>query len=278
MRLEFHPVDRRNPKSLMFDSHRQGTISSAGMVARVFELIGATNKVCIEIGAADGKWLSNTYALINDGGWTGILIEGSKKSFGELQATYAGCPRATLVNRYADLGANSLDSILTEVACPVEPDFLSLDIDGIDWWIWRSLSLHQPRVILVEFNQAIPNDVLFVPDPDKRQGCSLSALVELGHDKGYELAATTDRDGLFVRSELFSLLNIADNSIDTLHHLGQNETKAFPLLDGSVLLVGNDKVFWGGGSIIVGVRRTWRQRWRSIQRFIRKAIRFQFGS
>jgi hypothetical protein len=170
-----------------------------------------------------------------------------------------------------------LDNILAEVACPAEPDFLSLDIDGIDWWVWRSLSRHQPRVMFVEFNPTIPNDVLFVPDADKRQGCSLSALVELGHDKGYELAATTDRDGLFVRSELFSLLNIEDNSIDALHHLGRYETKAFPLLDGSVLLVGNDKVFWGGGSIIVGVRRTWRQRWRSIQRFTRKAIRFQFG-
>ena len=109
MRLEYRPVDRRKPESLVFASYRQ-TNPSAGetaMVARVFELVGTTNKVCIEISAADGKLLSNTYALINESDWTGILIEGNKKSFGDLQATYANCSRVRLVNRYADLATNT---------------------------------------------------------------------------------------------------------------------------------------------------------------------------
>ena len=166
---------------------------------------------------------------------------------------------------------------MAEAGCPAEPDFLSLDIDGIDWWVWKSLSAHQPRVALIEFNPTIPNDVLFVPDPDKRQSCSLSALIELGLDKGYELAATTERDALFVRSELLPLLGIADNSIDALHYTGAKDTKVFQLHDGSVHSVGNGRMFWGGGTIAVRVVHSRRERWRSVQRFIRKAIRFKLG-
>jgi len=278
MRLEYRPVDRRNPRSLKFEAYRRDPSDFAGesaLVEQVFALVGPTNKTCIELGAADGKWLSNTRALISEKGWRGILIEGSEKSFRELQLTYSECPHVKLVNRYADLCANSLDTILEEAGCPAEPDFLSLDIDGIDWWVWKSLSQHRPRVAMIEFNPTIPNDVLFVPDPDQRQGCSLSALVELSKEKGYELAATTTRDALFVRADLFSLLDIADNSIDALHYPGLNETKVFQLYDGSVRLVGNDKMHWGEGTVAVYRLRNWRHRLRSVQRCLRRALRFQ---
>ena len=252
VRLEYTPVDRRKPESIALQAFRRDVTSQSGedgVIARIFELIGTTNKVCIEFGAAEGKALSNTWSLINEHGWRGILIEGHPGRFRELQSNYASCPRATLINRHIDLAGSSLDIILGEVDCPADPDFLSIDIDGDDWHIWHSLTAFLPRLVLIEFNPTIPNEILFVPDPGRRQGCSLRALVDLGHRKGYELAATTDGNALFVRADLFAALEIADNSIDAVHWTHPYQTQIFQLYDGSVMLAGNERLRWQPGRI-----------------------------
>jgi hypothetical protein len=254
MRLEYIPVDRRKPESLALQAFRRDVTSQSGedgLISRIFELIGTTNRVCIEFGAAEGKALSNTWSLINEHGWRGILIEGHPGRFRELQANYGACPRATLINRYIDLAGSSLDNILGEAGCPAEPDFLSIDIDGDDWHIWHSLTGFLPRLVLIEFNPTIPNEVLFVPDPKSHQGCSLRALVELGKQKGYELAATTNGNAFFLRAGLFPLLGIADNSIDAVHWTHPHQTQIFQLYDGTVMLAGNERLSWQPGRITV---------------------------
>src|SRR5262245_61998004 len=109
MRLEYTPLDRRKPESIAFQAFRRDVTSQSGedgVIARIFELIGTDNKVCIEFGAAEGKALSNTWSLINEHGWHGILIEGHPGRFQELQSNYASCPRARLINSYIDLAGS----------------------------------------------------------------------------------------------------------------------------------------------------------------------------
>ena len=76
VRLEYTPVDRRKPESIALQAFRRDVTSQSGedgVIARTFELIGTTNMVCIEFGAAEGKALSNTWSLVNDHGWRGIF-------------------------------------------------------------------------------------------------------------------------------------------------------------------------------------------------------------
>lgn len=43
-------------------------------------------------------------------------------------------------------------------------DLLSLDIDGMDYWVWRALERISPRVIILEFNPIWgPNRAVSVP-------------------------------------------------------------------------------------------------------------------
>lgn len=42
-----------------------------GIIEKIFEMIGARNKWCVEFGAYDGKHLSNSYNLINRGVFSG---------------------------------------------------------------------------------------------------------------------------------------------------------------------------------------------------------------
>lgn len=71
--------------------------------------------------------------------------------------------------------------------------FLSLDIDGNDYWIWKAIT-DRPPLVVVEFNWFWPPPLrLSVPyDPDFvwndgsiYQGASLAAFESLGIEKGY---------------------------------------------------------------------------------------------
>ena len=46
-----------------------------GIIERIFEVIGVTNKVCVEFGAKDGFDMSNTANLRVNHGWQTILFE-----------------------------------------------------------------------------------------------------------------------------------------------------------------------------------------------------------
>jgi len=162
--------------------------------------------------------------------------------------TYASNSNVILVNTYVDSkpGINFLDTILHAYSVPVDFDFLSIDVDGCDWYIWDTLTNYRPRLIVIEFNPTIPNHVSFVQthDFDTNHGASLRAMIELGKAKNYELVATTGWNAFFVRSEDFMKFNIEDNSIDAMHTLGKFESVFFQLYDGTVVLSGCNRLLW----------------------------------
>ena len=218
-----------------------------GMIEKIFELIGATNRYCIEFGAWDGKLNSNTWNLLKNNGWKGLLIEASEWKFEELKTEYADQEGVTLVRGLVETeGENSLDVLLAQAGAPREPDFLSIDIDGMDWHIWNSVTDFAPRLVVVEFNPTIPNDTVFVQDDDATvsHGSSLLALVDLGKSKGYELVATTEFNGFFVKKDLYPAIELENNDIDTMHDNSYFESRLFQLYDGTLVLGGCKRLLW----------------------------------
>ena len=251
LRLEYRPINLTNSASTILQAFRNNVTSQMGedgVIAKIFELIGTANKQCVEFGAWDGKHFSNTWALINDAGWSGVLIEGDKARYQDLVAAYSNNVRVKPVNRYVGFGDDSIDHILRQMECPPDVDLMSIDIDGMDWYIFESLQIYRPRLIVIEFNPTIPNDVVFVqaPNPRINQGCSLLALIELGKRKGYELAATTAWNAFFVPSDLLPKIGVVDNSINAIHDCSAYETKLFQLFDGTIVIAGNTKLLWHG--------------------------------
>lgn len=218
-----------------------------GVLERVFQIIVEGDKWCVELGALNGVHGSNVWHLIKERNWSGVLIEADRTYFEKLQQEYAGLDSAHCVNAFVSFeGENSLDKIFARTPLPHTFDLFSLDIDGNEYHIWESLSDYRPRVMLVEFNPSIPNDVVFIQPRDMRvfQGSSLRALIELGKCKGYELVATNEVNAFFVLKELFLKFGITDNSIDALHKDHQYETKIFQLYDGTLRISGCDQLIW----------------------------------
>ena len=43
-------------------------------------------------------------------------------------------------------------------------DFLSIDVDGCDYYLFESLTKYKPKLICIEYNPTIPNDVEFIQE------------------------------------------------------------------------------------------------------------------
>lgn len=229
-----------------------------GVIERIFSVIGDGSRLpaapgaaqalwCVELGALNGVHGSNVWHLIKEKGWSGVLIEADRTYFEKLEREYAGSKNVHSVNAFVSFeGEQSLDRLLAKTPMPHSFDLFSLDVDGAEYHLWDSMNAYRPRLMVVEFNPSIPNDVSFVQPRDMGvfQGSSLRAFVELAKRKGYELIAANETNAFFVEKDLFPKFGIADNSIDALHTDTRFETKLFQLYDGTLKIAGQKELIW----------------------------------
>lgn len=166
-----------------------------GVLEAIFAGIGETNRVLVDIGAGDGIALSNTRLFIENG-WAGARFDMKNG-----EGVHREC-----------ITAENVAALLAGYHVPTDFDLLSLDIDGVDWWVLRAVLRggYRPRVMCVEINPGIPADPavaieydpLFVNRGDDYFGASLSAFVSLGKRYGYTLVHLPHYNAFFVRSDL----------------------------------------------------------------------------
>jgi hypothetical protein len=220
-----------------------------GIIAKILEVLGEPIGWCVEFGAWDGRYLSNTYDLIARRGFSAVLIEGSERRFRDLVDRFTSNPKIVPLNAFVGFSADDgLDTLLAKTPIPEEFDVLSIDIDGNDYHVWKAVTRYRPRLVVIEYNPTIPTEVAFVQPADLRvnQGSSLRALTELARDKGYELVAVTLHNALFVRSDHFAAFGIADNSPAALRPDESMVTYIFNGIDGTVFIRGYGRLGWHG--------------------------------
>jgi len=218
-----------------------------GIIQHIFEVLGPRNRWCVELGALNGTHDSNSWNLINNEGWSAVLIEADPTYFEKVAALYQHTPTVHTVQAFISFeGAHTLDAVLSRTLIPRDFDLLVLDIDGNDYHLWDSLQVYRPRVVCVEFNPTIPNDISFVQprDMDVQQGSSLKAIADMAREKGYRLIATVDANAFFVVAEEFAAFSLPDDSLDFLHPTSPFYTRVYQLYDGTLVLDGYKTLFW----------------------------------
>lgn len=205
----------QQPKKRLLDfaSNTYSQFGEDGIIQKIFEVIGTTNKICIEFGAWDGFHLSNTANLWVNQGWKSILIELDHKRFIELQKNVAAY-NCIAINARVGINENSLESILKRHEITEESiDLLSIDIDGDDYYVFESLTILKPRVIICEYNPTFPLELDVYPELGNYMGCSLASLIRMGTSKGYRLVATTPANAFFVIEEEYEKFASFDTEI-----------------------------------------------------------------
>ena len=229
------------------EASANGADFTAGAITSMLDALPGRNYWCVEFGAWDGVHGSNSRRLIQEQGYSAVLIEGHCRRFAELQKLYADNTKISTHNQYVGFDdTDGLDSVLAKTPIPRDFDFLTVDIDGNDWHVWQAVRQYRPKIVMIEFNPTIPPEVDFVQkaDPRVNHGCSLTALARLGKIKNYELTAVLGVNAFFVTGELFRYFNIADNSPAALWTNRDAVTYFFLGYDGQVFLRGNRKLPW----------------------------------
>ena len=102
-----------------------------------------------------------------------------------------------------------------------EIDFLSIDVDGIDYYLFKDINF-KPKLICIEYNFWFGKDLSCALPYEKNYslsslsdyvGASLKALTELANSKGYHLIAIDSAciNAFFIREDLkdnFKVLNL----------------------------------------------------------------------
>jgi hypothetical protein len=186
------------------------------LLLHIFGLIGLTNRICVEmaVGSPHG---ANTTNLICNWGFTGLLVDGDEELIRHTVEfyrrhgdTWIDPPRAVS----AWITAENINDLIRDNGIAGEIDLFSLDLDGIDYWLWKKLDVIRPRVVVLEYQDIWgPDASVTVPyDPDFRHpegsydyaGASLAAMVKLGREKGYRLVGCNRYgfNAFFVRNDL----------------------------------------------------------------------------
>jgi hypothetical protein len=175
-----------------------------GILLYLFALVGSPTRRLVDLGAASHT-ASNTANLILNHGWTGLLVDGAPDSVDAGRAFFAGHPMTRAWPpriECAFVTAENVNDVLCRNEIVGDIDLLSIDIDGMDFWIWKAIDVVTPRVVVVEYQDiagwdravTVPYSPTFrVTDyPVNREsndyaGASLPAMVTLGREKGYRL-------------------------------------------------------------------------------------------
>ena len=199
--MERKYVEQPKDYHLNLSKRRKNVYSQHGEDGIIEALIGLL-KIdepgwCCEFGAWDGMHLSNTFNLIKNRGWKGVMIEADKDKYQDLLKTQSKYPNIIAKNKivhYLTDKGRTLDNILDPTPIPEDFDLLSIDVDGPDYHIWKSLTNYTPKIVIVEHSGLDAHIIQREGAVHKRDidgSTSFHPLKELGESKGYRLITDT---------------------------------------------------------------------------------------
>jgi hypothetical protein len=167
-----------------FESRTFSQFNEDGITEKIFETIGFTNKVYLEFGGT--AYNNNSEILHKKYGFTGVLFNCDDT---ECEYTKIHTER---------VNAENIVSLCEKYELPKEFDFLSIDIDYNDWYVFRSLcSVYKPRVVVIEYNAHYPPpedrvviyDANIIPGITTYHSATIESMYKLGRMLGYNLVA-----------------------------------------------------------------------------------------
>lgn len=191
-----------------------------GLLLFIFSQIGFKSKKLVDM-ACGRPHGANATNLILNWGFHALLVDGNQSHIQECEAFYRNHPDSRLfpprmINAW--ITAENINDLLRENDFNSEIDLLSLDVDGVDYWLWERLEAVSPRVVVVEYQDCFTSDkAVTVPyrhdfnrfdfHPDYF-GASLGAFVKLGIAKGYRLVGCNryGYNAFFVRNDVAGTL------------------------------------------------------------------------
>ena len=189
-----------------------------GILIYIFSKVGVTNRCFVEFGIEWGIEC-NTANLSLNFGWHGLLMDCDESCVRWAELYYQrmlGARSSNVKIIQCHVAMENIDKVLLDNGIEGEIDLLSIDIDGNDYWVWKAITVVNPRVVVIEYNASFGYEkslvVKYDPNFDRYKkhpsglyfGASLAALTKLANSEGYVLVGC-DSNGVnafFVRKDV----------------------------------------------------------------------------
>ncbi len=174
------------------------------------------DRTFIEFGVEDFREANCRFLLMKDG-WRGFILDGSRENMERVQAAEFYW-RYPLRAESAFITRENIAELLERSGFDRDLGILSIDIDGVDYYVWERLEAWRPRIVVVEYNASFGKELpVSVPYEATFQrtrahfsnlyfGASLAAFQYLAEERGYALVGIESHgvNAFFVRRDLLN--------------------------------------------------------------------------
>lgn len=214
-----------------------------GIIEFLLSNIPISNKFFVEFGVENYRE-SNTRFLMMNRNWSGLVIDGSQKNVEDIkkQSIYWQYDLQA-INHF--ITKENINRIIHDQLSKLKIDsnigILSVDIDGIDYWVLDEINVITPTIIICEYNTLFGNQIpLSVPyDPgfvrskfshtNLYWGANLKAFEIMLKNKGYAYVGSNmqNLNAFFIKSDIASqyVPDLIINSDDTFEFSKIRETR-----------------------------------------------------
>lgn len=176
-----------------------------GIIRHIFNTIGTTNKIAVEIGVSAGSsGYENNTMYLNTQGWKTYWFDCLDNN---------AVPENCIFTKKL-LTADNIAQEFKSLDIPKDIDLLSIDIDSNDYHIREALSEYRPRVCIMEYNGCFDKSTEYImPRNDEYNwqgidqrdfGASLKSYTKQANRLGYDLVYC-DSNGVnafFIRKDV----------------------------------------------------------------------------
>lgn len=185
-----------------------------GIIQFLLSHLEVRRKIFVEFGVQN-YLESNTRFLLVNNNWAGLIIDASAENISYIKKDPIYW-QYNLKAVHAFVNKDNINNIFYENGIQGEVGILSIDIDGNDYWIWQSINIIKPAIVITEYNfrfgnkraVTIPYNENFIRSKAHYSmiyyGASLKALYLLAQQKGYVFVGcnSAGANAFFVREDL----------------------------------------------------------------------------
>ncbi len=184
-----------------------------GIIQYLISRIAIENKVFVEFGVQDYSESNTRFLLVNNN-WTGLVIDASSTFIKHIHSQeYYWKYDLTAVCDFVTV--DNINDLIRNAGIAGSIGLLSIDIDGNDYWIWNTISVISPQIVIVEYNSSFGNQhavtIPYRSDFSRAKahfsqlywGASLPAFCDLANQKGYIYVGSNSAgsNAFFVRKD-----------------------------------------------------------------------------
>ena len=187
-----------------------------GIIQYLIHVLDIPHQTFIEFGVEDYQE-SNTRLLAVLNNWSGLIIDGNEKNIAKFRASDSVAWRNDVQFLHAFITAENVENLIQNFldrGYSSQIGLLSIDIDGMDYWVFKKIESIQPIILILEYNSIFELEPLTIPYADdfvwKNQtgthqywGAGLASLHHLATQKGYVFVGcnSAGNNAFFVRED-----------------------------------------------------------------------------